>query len=152
MTFRKNDSGKPRMDLIPHEALIGVAEVMTHGATKYDSHNWRQSPPQSRLYSAAMRHMTAYQTGSDIDDDSGLHHIDHAAANLMMLSSSIRAGILVDDRPSAVPRLDAAGDIAMADDALAEMRAGSGPVEAWMTQECADDHAWLKSSHCGDGE
>lgn len=100
--FKKNDAGKPRMSLVPQEAVRGVAEVMTFGAQKYAAHNWRQPTDWSRFLDAAMRHMNDWACGVDLDlgdGGSGLPVIDHAIAELMMLSASIKRGVGNDDRP-----------------------------------------------------
>jgi len=101
MAFRKDDAGKPRMSLLPHEALMGAAEVMTYGAQKYDDHNWRQATEWSRYYDATMRHLMDWQMGKEVDDGpkgSGLATIDHAVCSLLMLSSLIKTGVGTDDR------------------------------------------------------
>ena len=104
MTFQKDDSAKPNMHLLPHEALVGAAEVMTYGAKKYAAHNWRQATTWNRYYDAAMRHLMAWQMGDDIDE-SGHHHLDHALCSLMMLSSLVKTQTGEDDRyvPEAKP-------------------------------------------------
>jgi len=97
MTFRKDDSGKPVMHLVPHEALIGAAEVMTHGAKKYSAHNWREATTWNRYYDAALRHLFAWQMGENLDE-SGHQHLDHAVCSLLMLSSLVKTGVGTDDR------------------------------------------------------
>ena len=59
----KHDGGKVRMDLLPMEALIEEAKVLTFGANKYDAHNWRSGIAYSRLMAAAYRHMAAFMQG-----------------------------------------------------------------------------------------
>lgn len=95
--FRKNDLGKPRMSLVPSEAVRGAAVVMTHGAEKYDDHNWRKPTYWTRFWDAADRHMRAWLEGEDLDE-SGLPTIDHALSELMMLSATIKRGVGTDDR------------------------------------------------------
>lgn len=81
----KNDSGKPRISLIPKEALWGMANAFTYGANKYAAHNFKNGIDYSRLADAAMRHLSAYMDGENIDDESGNCHLDHALASLAML-------------------------------------------------------------------
>lgn len=88
MGGKKYDSDKPRLDLIPGEALVGMGEVLGFGAKKYDAHNWRKGIEHSRLFGAAMRHMTAYWNGETNDPESGLNHIKHAMTNLAMILAS----------------------------------------------------------------
>jgi len=84
----KYDSKKPRMDLIPTEALVGMGEVLGFGAEKYGDHNWREGIEHSRLYAAAMRHLTSYWSGESVDPESGLSHLFHAMTNLAMMTAS----------------------------------------------------------------
>lgn len=81
----KFDGGKPRLDLIPSEALIGLGKVLDYGSKKYSSGNWANGINFSRLIAASLRHISAFNGGEDIDPESGLSHIDHAACNLVFL-------------------------------------------------------------------
>ena len=96
----KHDVGKPRMDLLPSEALEEVAKVLTFGAQKYDAHNWRKGVQYSRLTAALLRHLGAWQRGEDLDPESGLSHIAHAACNAIFLLTFISEGdrLDLDDR------------------------------------------------------
>lgn len=130
--FRKDDQGKPRMSLVPSEAVRGAAYVMSYGAVKYADHNWRQPTYWTRFWDAADRHMRAWLEGEDFDE-SGLPTIDHAVCSLMMLSASIKRGIGVDDRYKGSDDGDRQRD---------SLRDGAGSVhwkEGGDTQEGADD-------------
>ena len=81
---RKYDEGKLRYDLIPVEALEGIAQIFTHGAGKYGDYNWLKVTPVIRYYAAAMRHITDHLKGEVFDKDSGLRHLDHAITSLIM--------------------------------------------------------------------
>ena len=85
MSATKHDQGKPRLDLLPAIALQQIAEVLTDGAKKYGDHNWRKGFDWSRLYSAAMRHLTSHMNGENLDPETGRSHLAHAACNLMFL-------------------------------------------------------------------
>lgn len=82
----KYDQDKPRMDLLDPEFLEGVAKVLSFGANKYDAHNWRLGIPLSRLLAAAYRHLGQYNSGADLDKESGLNHLYHASCCLMFAS------------------------------------------------------------------
>lgn len=82
---RKFDQGKPMVSLIPSAPLIEVARVLTFGAKKYDSHNWRAGINYSRLYDASLRHTLASKEGEDLDPESGLNHLAHGICGLMFL-------------------------------------------------------------------
>lgn len=81
---RKNDTGKPRIDLVPVKAVVEVAKVLTDGAKEYGDHNWRKGIVYSRLYSAIQRHLLAFWSGEDIDK-SGHRALAHACTDIMML-------------------------------------------------------------------
>jgi len=85
MSGTKYDEGKLRMDLIPYEAVEGMAQVLGFGAEKYDEHNWRKGIKHSRLYAATLRHLTAYWKGETIDPESGFNHLKHALTNISMI-------------------------------------------------------------------
>lgn len=80
----KHDADKLRYDLVPVEAMKMVVRVLTHGARKYDDDNWKQvSGLQDRYYAAAMRHLEVFREGVNIDYDSGLPHLAHAACCIL---------------------------------------------------------------------
>jgi len=81
---RKYDSDKLRYDLVPVETHEGLAEVITYGANKYDDDNWKYV--EAYKYEAALfRHINAWRKGEKLDDESGLHHLKHALANISFL-------------------------------------------------------------------
>lgn len=80
----KNDQSKSRTDLIPPTTLFALGDIFKHGAEKYDAWNWRGLKVM-RLYGAALRHMGKWAMGEDIDDESGMPHLQHALTNLSML-------------------------------------------------------------------
>lgn len=94
----KHDQGKPPMALLDHHALTEIAKVLGFGARKYDDHNWRKGFPFSRLVSAAMRHISAWNSGEDNDPESGLSHLAHAGCCLMFLLSLHNDKPELDDR------------------------------------------------------
>lgn len=81
---KKNDNGKPRLDLIPSEFLIETAKALTYGGNLYGEHNFRKGIDYSRLLSAAKRHIELELAGLEKDKDSGHSHLSHAAASLAM--------------------------------------------------------------------
>lgn len=79
----KGDLGKARMDLLPMEALMKVAEVMTYGANKYTDGGWREVPDGDKRYKAALlRHMVKEEF-EDCDDETGMLHLAHEACNAL---------------------------------------------------------------------
>ena len=83
---RKDDEGKLRYDLIPPEALAGLAAVYTMGARKYDDRNWERGLAYGRVYAALMRHLEAWRQGENCDRDDGQHHLD----SVMWCAMSLR--------------------------------------------------------------
>lgn len=77
---RKNDAGKPRLDLLPPRAILAIGEVMTYGAAKYGANNWQGVEPE-RYIAALLRHLLAYMDGQERDGESGLPHLWHALTN-----------------------------------------------------------------------
>ena len=98
MTFQKHDAGKPRIDLIPHEFITQTAEVLTVGANKYGANNWRAGADWSRYFSAMQRHLWAFKSGEDLDPETGLSHLAHAACCLSFLMAYQSRGLGSDDR------------------------------------------------------
>ena len=99
----KYDSGKPKIHLVPPEAIIEAAKVFGFGAEKYGENNWRQDIntfPVSRHYSSIQRHLMAYHSGEDNDPESGLPHLSHALTQMMiLLMTTIESDSeLTDDR------------------------------------------------------
>ena len=84
-TFVKDDSEKVRFDLVPPNAHYEVAEVLTKGAQKYGPGNWRKVDDRQRYIAAIERHLNEYKRGKHYDDDTGLHHLAHAATSCMFL-------------------------------------------------------------------
>lgn len=97
---RKFDAAKPRTDLLPPDALLGVASVLAYGADKYAARNWEQGLDWGRLVAALLRHTFAWMRGEDLDPESGHHHLDHVSCCALMLSASVKRGIGVDSRAS----------------------------------------------------
>lgn len=83
--FLKFDSTKPRLALVPPSLIIGVAKVLTYGAKKYKVNNWRKTPDIESYISALDRHLLAWRSGEELDPESGLHHLEHAACNIAFL-------------------------------------------------------------------
>ena len=85
----KYDGGKPRMALLfdgVPRALEAVGQVLTFGAQKYAAHSWQTVPEAPERYkSALLRHIIAVGKGEELDSESGLHHLAHAACNALFI-------------------------------------------------------------------
>ena len=87
-TFKKNDNDKPRMELLDPEFMIGVAQVLTFGAKKYEAYNWQKADDEDieRIKGAMLRHQMAYMGGEKVDPETGLNHMYHISCNAMFLA------------------------------------------------------------------
>lgn len=106
-TGEKKDEGKPRWDLLPFDAINGVAEVLTDGAKKYSARNWELGIHYGRVFGALQRHLTSWWMGESKDKESGRSHLDHALTELMFLSAYEKRGMIqFDDRPGSTNKID----------------------------------------------
>jgi len=94
----KHDSGKPRISLVPPEAILEMATALTYGASKYGTDNFKAGLSYRRLLDATMRHLLSFSAGEDIDAESGNSHVSHALASLAMLVYTIKNNPGFDDR------------------------------------------------------
>lgn len=97
----KYDEDKPPFALLPPEALEEIVKVFGHGAKKYGPHNWRQdlhTTSYSRTYSSIHRHLNAFWQREDVDPESQLLHLAHAASQIMILITQSKFGQNMDDR------------------------------------------------------
>lgn len=78
---------KTQFSLITPEFKEEIAEILTFGAEKYGRENWRKCKTKDlHLYIDAFeRHVNAWRKGEQVDQESGKHHLAHAACNLMFL-------------------------------------------------------------------
>ena len=94
-------SKKLQLQLIPASAEKHVALALSEGAAKYGEFNWRAQKIEPGQYiAAARRHMSAWFEGEELAPDSGIHHLGHAIANLMILLDAQEHDCIKDDRPS----------------------------------------------------
>jgi len=86
--FIKNDKSKPRMELLDPDFMVGVAQVLTFGAEKYDAYNWQKADKDGieRIKGAMLRHQMAYMNGEQVDPETGLNHMYHISCNAMFLA------------------------------------------------------------------
>ena len=94
----KDDGGKPAWDLFPFDALNEVAKVLEYGKRKYAAHNWSKGMDWGRMFGACLRHLAAWGRGENIDPESGLLHLAHAACCALMLLALTMRKVGKDDR------------------------------------------------------
>ena len=92
---------RPSYSVLPNRALRGVIHAFRNGVEKYGRLNWRDtgSCAASTYFDATMDHITAWWEGEDNASDSGLNHLDHAIACLLIIRDNQMANALDDDRP-----------------------------------------------------
>jgi hypothetical protein len=78
-----------RPELLPLDVLNEVSKVFAVGAAKYERDDWAKPDNGGGDHlAAAERHLAKFKDGNVVEggeNGSGLHHIDHAIARLMML-------------------------------------------------------------------
>ena len=95
----KKDAGKPRFSLLPYNGLKKVALVLGFGESeKYDAHNWRKGVEWSRRLDSAISHVVKYTNGESSDDETGMSHLAHAVAQLLMVLDYEETHPELDDR------------------------------------------------------
>lgn len=90
---------KPPMFFNPPEIQYGMARAFAYGAGKYGTWNWLGGLTTMRLLAGVLRHLTQWTWEQTPDAESGLSHLDHAAAGLAMLMETAKRRIDLDDRP-----------------------------------------------------
>ena len=93
------NTGKADLSLIPLVTLEEEAKVWEYGKAKYAAWNWAKGMNWSVPYACALRHLSAWQRGEEIDPESGQSHLAHVMCNIRMLmlySKTYKEG---DDRP-----------------------------------------------------
>lgn len=95
------DEGKPRVDLIPPEAMMELGKLYAAGAKKYADRNWERGMPWSKCLGPLMRHLFKWMAGERRDPETGLSHMTHVAWNAVALVTYEIRGIGADDvRPA----------------------------------------------------
>ncbi len=95
---RYND-GKADLSLIPLCTLEDEAKVWEYGKKKYAAWNWAKGMDWSVPLACALRHLSAWQRGEEVDAESGLPHLAHAICNLRMLTLYSKTYKEGDNRP-----------------------------------------------------
>jgi hypothetical protein len=95
---KKFDNGKPPMELLSNQALVEIAKVFGKGAEKYGRYNYKNGIAWTRIIGAAYRHLGAFNSGEDLDPETGLSHIAHLGCCVVMLLDYINDHPELDDR------------------------------------------------------
>lgn len=89
------DSLRKSIGHLEHEHTCPSGELIKTGA-----HNWRNGLSSSRVLDAALRHIASFNDGEDVDPESGVSHLAHAACNLMFALRMLKDRPDLDDRYS----------------------------------------------------
>lgn len=102
------NQGKLRYDLVHPKAHADMVDVLTYGATKYDSRNWENGFSWSSVIASLKRHLAAIEAGEDYDigeGGSGKLHIANLACNAHFLNAFYYDFPQGDDRPKKILKL-----------------------------------------------
>lgn len=83
---RKNDTGKPRYDLILVDMVDEVEELVqlaTKGALTYGDRSWQVATDPKAYLNAAYRHMAEDAKGIEFDPQDGIRHSIKVCWNMM---------------------------------------------------------------------
>lgn len=95
---KKFDSNKIDLSFVSINMKKAVAEALQYGASKYGRNNYTSGLDSNRLVAALERHLELWKNGQDLDDESGLNHLSHAAATIQMILDTQALGNLIDNR------------------------------------------------------
>lgn len=100
----KYDDGKIPYHLVSPHFLDEMCKVLAYGEKKYAAHNWMVGNgfKYSRVFRAAIGHLYSFWRGEDLDEETGLHHLAHAACCIMFLLHFVlnKDTFHKDDRPN----------------------------------------------------
>ena len=81
----RHNSGKPRVHLVPEEAIIAMALGFMAGEKKYPKFNYRAGHSWLETSDSLRRHLYKWLQGEDIDQESGVFHLQLVLTNAAML-------------------------------------------------------------------
>lgn len=82
---KKLNKDKPKICLVPEEAILGAAIVFTQALDTHEPYNYRKGLFWTDLTDSLDRHMLKFKAGQEFDEDTGLPQIWHILANASML-------------------------------------------------------------------
>ena len=97
------NSGKAELHQVPSSLKYAVAKCLMYGEQKYEKSNWRQGMSWMTVSDCLDRHMTSWMDGEEVDEESGLPHLYHAACNIAFLIEYSNTCPELDDRHTKTP-------------------------------------------------
>lgn len=86
------------MEILSPWALEEIAKALDFGKQKYGEWNYRGGFKWCRLTGSLLRHVYAWLKREDKDPETGLSHLAHAGANILMLLDHEILGLGEDNR------------------------------------------------------
>lgn len=99
----RHNGGKAELHQVPTSLKYAVAKTLMYGAQKYEKGNWRKGMSWTIVSDCLERHMNSWLDGEEIDAESGLPHLYHAACNIAFLIEYKQTCPELDDRFKAAP-------------------------------------------------
>ena len=92
------NSGKAEVSQVPSSLIFAVAKTLQYGAQKYERGNYRKGMSWNVVYDCLQRHMLKWLDGEEMDEESNLPHLYHAACNIAFLIEYAETCPELDDR------------------------------------------------------
>ena len=104
----KKKEAKPPLALVPASAIEAIARGVEYGIQKHGRDDWRKGFPWTERLSSAMRHITDFIEGEDLDTGgSGVCSLDLAMTQLAFVKEYTITHPECDDRYATVARQEA---------------------------------------------
>lgn len=95
----KDKKMKAKIEWITPEFIFGMGTVLADSETNKGARGWEEKPKAWLThYGSLQRHLNAWRSGIEYDEESGQSHLLHAACRLMMLYTLQKRNLGVDDR------------------------------------------------------
>lgn len=97
-TGHRKNTGKLRYDLAPAFAQQEYVRVLTAGSLKYEDNNWKRGMTWSSVMASMKRHIAAFESGEDIDEETQCYHTAQIMCNAAFLTEFYKIFAAGDDR------------------------------------------------------
>lgn len=84
------NEGKPEVSQLDPRFILALADLMTVSAKKYGRYNWSLGQEYHTPFDSCVRHLLKFMSGENLDEESQKSHLIHAAANIMILWTSMQ--------------------------------------------------------------